>query len=51
MTTTALKQELTEHLKIRNCFLIFDNSPQIPVTLKLWLDKLYVLGQPILGTG
>ena len=51
MTTTALKQELTEHLRVRNCFLICDNLPQIPVALRLWLDKLYVSGQPILGTG
>ena len=51
MTTTALKQELIEHLRVRNCFLICDNLPQIPVALRLWLDKLYILGQPILGTG
>ena len=51
MTTTALKQELTEHLRVRNCFLICDNLPQIPVALRLWLDKLYILGQSILGTG
>ena len=51
MTTTALKQELTEHLRVRNCFLICDNLPQIPLALRLWLDKLHVLGQPILGTG
>ena len=51
MTTTALRKELTEHLRVRSCFLICDNLPQIPVGLRLWLDKLYVLGQPILGTG
>ena len=51
MTTTALRKELTEHLRVRNCFLICDNLPQIPVSLRLWLDKLYILGQPILGTG
>ena len=51
LSTTALRDEITEHLKIRNCFLICDNLPQIPAALRLWLDKLYVEGQPILATG
>ena len=51
LSTTALRDEITEHLKIRSCFLICDNLPQIPAALRLWLDKLYVEGQPILATG
>ncbi len=51
MTVPAMRNELTEHLKSRSCFLICDDLPQIPAALRLWLDKLYIAGQSILGTG
>lgn len=51
LSVPAMRNELTELLKLRSCFLICDNLPQIPVGIRLWLDKLYTFGQPILGTG
>jgi hypothetical protein len=51
LTTLQLQQSVEEFLTGNIGFVIVDNLPRVSISVRLWLEKLYDRGQPILAAG
>ncbi len=51
LTTIKLQQAVSKYLEKNNGFIILDNAPSVPPTIRLWLEQLYAEGQPMLLIG
>ena len=48
MTAQQLQETIAEWLQNNVAFLVMDNAHRFPVSLRCWLEKLHLQGQPIL---
>ena len=48
MTAQQLQETIAEWLQNNVAFLVMDNGHRFPVSLRCWLEKLHLQGQPIL---
>ncbi|MDJ0605769.1 ATP-binding protein, partial [Microcystis sp. M53602_WE12] len=48
MTAQQLQETIAEWLENNVAFLVMDNAHRFPVSLRCWLEKLHLQGQPIL---
>ncbi|MGK7878022.1 MAG: ATP-binding protein [Xenococcaceae cyanobacterium] len=51
LTTIQLQKEVKNFLQRNNGFILLDHAPSVSPTIRLWLEELYNLGQPMLLVG
>lgn len=51
LTTLQLQKVVDEFLSANIGFIVVDNFPRVSLSVRLWLEKLYDRGQPILAAG